>query len=635
MKSPPKLWRKGFAALVLLMAVVALYRYTLRLPFFWDDTPILSWVMGHDWRSVLLSTENGYYRPLAFLIYKVGVSLFPLEGGVRATFLHAVAPTLLWLSALLLMQAVGGRRGFLAALLLITYPLLNEAIAWVTALSHPLVIFLTLLAFYTFRRHEAGAGPAWPGFVALLLAPLAHESGAVSAWVVAGMLILSPRRPSRPSTWYWLGAALLLTTLSVPARGLLPGVQTAGTLRGLPQLEENSFYALQTLLYPLGAPIGHAVQRWGWHDFTTLGAAAGLVGLWMVAAGRRQGLRFLAALWWWGVASAPMTLALDYDALFVGARLSAFPAVGAALFWATLIEATASHLREHGRTAVRWGLAGAVLLPALGYHEHITHLYRLMDSLYDEVFEIARTRPDVPLTFINLPSALTWRERTFPLVTDNVVFVPERYTSFRLFLRVNVGERDAKVATYGALYQETDPFWLSLGAWIDEGAIRDFVVGRATYLARYDEVDQRFHLLEAGTITPTAATATPPSVRFADGTQLLDAQLAPLTGERWQLTLRWLAAGPREATVFVHVVGADGGLLTQADGASLAGLVPLRRWEAGDRVVDVRTFHLPADYRGRFIVRVGLYEGEHRYAAFAGSERAPDDAPTVAEGEVP
>ncbi len=578
MRSPSKWWRKGFTVLVLWGLVVALYHYTLRLPFFWDDTPVLSWVIGRGWRALFLSTENGYYRPLTFLIYKVGVSLFPLEGGVRAAFLHAVAPTLLWLSALLLMQAVGGWRGFLAAFFLITYPLLNEAIAWITALPHPLTLFLTLLAFYAFRRHEAGAGPAWPGFIALLLAPLAHESGAVSAWVVAGMLLLSPRHLPRPSTQRWLGAALLLTTLSVLARGLLPGVHTAATLRGLPQLKENSFYALQTLLYPLGPAIGHAVQHWGWHDFTTLGVAAGLVGLWTVAVGRRRGLRFLAPLWWWGVASAPTTLALDYDSLFVGARLSAFPAVGAALFWATLIEATASHLRKHGRTAVRWGLAGAVLLPALGYHEHITHLYRLMDTLYDEVFEAARARPDAPLTFINLPSALTWRERTFPLVTDNVVFVPERYTSFRLFLRVNVGERDAEVATYGALYQETDPFWLSLGPWIDEGAIRDFVAGRATYLARYDEVEQCFHLLEAGTITPTAAVATPPLVRFEDGTQLLDAQLAPLTGERWQLTLRWLAAGPREATVFVHVVGTDGGLLTQADGASLAGLVPLRRW---------------------------------------------------------
>ena len=589
--------------------------------------------MGHGWRDILLSTENGYYRPLAFLLYKLGAGALP--GGVREPFLHALAPTLLWLSALLLMQAVGGRRGFLAALLLITYPLLNEAIAWVTALSHPLVIFLTLLGFYAFRRHEAGAGPAWPGFIALLLAPLAHESGAVSAWIVAGMLWLSPRPPSRPSTRRWLGAALLLTTLSVPARGLLPGVQTAERLQGLAQLKENGFYALQTLLYPLGPPIGHAVQRWGWHDFTTLGVAAGLVGLWMVAAGRGRGRGFLAALWWWAVAAAPATLALDYDALFVGARLSAFPAVGAALFWAALIEATASRLRGKGRSAVRWGLAGAILLPALGYHAHITRLYRLMDGLYDEVFAVARARPDAPLTFINLPSALTWRERTFPLVTDNVVFVPEQYTSFRLFLRLNVGERDAEVATYGALYQETDPFWLSLGPWIDEGAIRDFVAGRATYLARYDEVEQRFHLLEAGTITPTAAVATPPLVRFEDGTQLLDAQLAPLTGGRWQLRLCWLAAGPREATVFVHVVGAEGEVLTQADGASLAGLVPLRRWEAGDRVVDVRTFRLPADHRGRFTVRVGLYEGERRYAAFAGGGRAPDDAPRVAEGDVP
>ncbi len=626
--------------MLLLALTAALYAYTLRLPFFWDDTPILSWVMTHDWMAILFSTENGYYRPLAFAIYKLGVTLFPLEGGVCAAALHAIAPMLLWLSALLLMEIVGGERGLMAALFWVTYPFLNEAVAWITSLSHPLLVFLTLLALYAFLRHEAGGRIAWLGFLALILAPLAHESGVVSAWLVTGFLLIrrwhgGQGMSLRPSTRRWLGAALMLTTLSVFGRGVIPGVQTAAQLHGLHQLKENGFYDLQLLLFPLGLPIGYAVREWGWHDFTTLSAAALLVGAWTITV-REERLRpFLAALWWWMMAALPATLALDFDAFFVGARLATFPGVGAVLFWATLIEATTRRWHGSFRRIVRVSLAIAILLPAIGYHLHMVYLYRLLDDLYDELFAVIRQAPDRPLTFINIPSALTWQEHAFPLLTDNVVFVPEHYTSFRLFLLLNVGECDAQVATYGAIYQETDPFWLSLGPWIDEGNVREFVVGRECYLGRYDEADGRFHLLDAGTILPHAQGEAEPQVRFEGGARLLKSELHPLGEGRYELTLIWQAERPLSATVFVHVVGADGRLLAQADGASLSGLVPLRRWQAGDRIVDRRTFRLPPDYRGEFTIRVGLYEGERRYAAFTAEGRASDDAPVVAESAAP
>ena len=625
--------RIPWAAAGLLGLVAFLYAYALELPFFWDDSPILTWIMTHGWRAILFSTENGYYRPLPFAIYKTGWLVPPPS--LRAAALHLVAPLLLWLSALLLRRIAGGRQGTLAAIFLVTYPLLNEAVVWVTALPHPLVIFLTLLALDTFLRREQGGKSGRLGLLALGLAPLAHESGAVSVFIVAGFVLI--RNRGSTATRRWLLLAFLFDLLIVLGRGLINGAQTATALHGLSQLEENGFYFLQVLLYPLGPLLGHGVQQWGWHDFTALGIAALLVGLWAVAVRRGKERALLAALWWWGVAATPFILALDYRALFVGARLSAFAAVGAALFWAALIEATATALPRQAATTLRVGLTALVLLPAIAYHVHVARLYRLLDRLYDEVIAIEQAAPNRPATFVNLPAALTWTQRTFPLVTDNAVFVPPDYTDLRLFLLVNVGLRDVDTLTCPDLCRETEPFWLTQGAQIDRMAMRERLFGRETFLGYYEERDGHFHVRPVGSVAAGHCGSEGPrgTVHFADGTRLVDYRLQPLAEGTYRLRLCWETDGPSKATVFVHVMTPDGAtMLAQADGDPLGGLLPLQSLRRGDRIIDLRTVRLPDTYHGDFIVRIGLYTGDRRLRATLGDERTPDDAPILLEGTV-
>jgi len=617
-----------------------LYGYVLHLPFFWDDIPILSWVMGHDWYEILLSTENGYYRPVAFMIYKLAAELLPLTGGLRAILLHAVPPSLLWLSALLITRLEDGKRGVVAALFFVTYPLLNEAIAWVTALSHPLTIFFTLLGLYIFKRGEDTGKPiGWLGLLPLLLAPLSHEGGSVSAWLVTGFLVIrrwEGKRPSiNPSTRRWLTAAVVLSTAIVLGRSFLPGVYTVADLRGLPQLKENFFYFLQVLLYPLGMVIGYGVQQWGWHDFTSLTIAMTGIAIWILIMRKGHEREFLSALWWWAVAAMPSVLALEYNALFIGARLSAFAAVGAALFWATLIEATATAIgRQRLEKMVRTTLAVAIVVPSLVYHHRAVTLYRLVDHIYDEVIDVAHMYLDRPLTFVNVPSALIWTTRTFPISTDNIVGIPN-YTDIRFFLTVNIGVRDARAVTYGPIYQITEPFWLPLGPWVEGEGIREAVMERETFLGRYDETKQRFILIHAGTVTRKSTAYEEPLVTFEGGTRLISATLQVLEEDTYHLTLVWEATRSYDATVFVHVVDADGNVLTQADGAALSGLLPLRLWQPGDRIIDRRIFRLPDDYHGDFFVRVGLYDVNRRFPAWVNGERVPDDAPVVARATAP
>ena len=73
------------------------------------------------------------------------------------------------------------------------------------------------------------------------------------------------------------------------------------------------------------------------------------------------------------------------------------------------------------------------------------------------------------------------------------------------------------------------------------------------------------------------------------------------------MTLYWQAEKQPAAdyTVFVHVVGADGSLLAQADGPPAGGVCPTSLWDAGEIIHDTRTVTLP--HTGDYTLHVGLY----------------------------
>jgi hypothetical protein len=97
----------------------------------------------------------------------------------------------------------------------------------------------------------------------------------------------------------------------------------------------------------------------------------------------------------------------------------------------------------------------------------------------------------------------------------------------------------------------------------------------------------------------------------------------------WAVTLTWLASGPVEGNVFLHVVDSHRSLVTQADGPALGGLVPISLWQDGDRVYDVRHVTLP-EAGGPYTVLVGVYNANGRFPAYAGDARCADDAAPVA-----
>ncbi|HEY88577.1 MAG TPA: hypothetical protein G4N98_02430 [Thermoflexia bacterium] len=636
-------WRtpQGWGSAILLGLLVWLcYHFALQLPFFHDDLPIISWLQQYSWRDIWLGHENNYYRPLAFSVYKLGL-LLPLGG--RQVVLHAVNLVMLWLGAVLVRQIAlhcehHAGRALLAGALFVIFPFFTESVPWITALSHPLVVTLTLLSAYAALKATATGRSGYWGvsLLATALAPLAHESGAVCGVIVGGLVIIqSGVSAGWPRRTIFIVFGGLLNVVAVVARQSILGSQAQLTWQGLPDLPQNSMFFLQGLLYPLGPIFDWLIQQWGWHDFTLIGLTGlgcGLGLLWL--ARQSQSWRWLArALWWWFWSALPAALSLPYGAFFVGPRLYTLAAAGTVMLWAGIIILIEQQIHQQWWRRVVWlTLAGTLICQNFIYLRHEQRLYTLLDDIYAEVLSAAADKTNSPLGLVNVPSSLTWEDRTYPLVTDGIVFVPGAYSNIAEFIEVNLGWREAEALSVRALYQETDPFWLTLGPWMEGASLRQFLgAHRTIWLGRHAEGGGRFWLDYVGQLTPGSEVSADPLVRFENGPALLSAQVEREAGPRWRIDLEWLAAGPVEATVFLHIRDGEHNFVTQADGAALGGILPLSLWQAGDLIHDIRYVLLPPETVGSCTVQVGLYHGEQRFPAFQGEERCPDDAATVVE----
>ena len=120
---------------------------------------------------------------------------------------------------------------------------------------------------------------------------------------------------------------------------------------------------------------------------------------------------------------------------------------------------------------------------------------------------------------------------------------------------------------------------------------------------------------------------------FGDAIALRGAEIAP-EGQGLRVTLWWEALEPldRDYTVFVHLVGEDGQLVSTGDSPPLEGGFPTRLWRPGDGVADEHVITLPSDLpSGVYTVQVGWYDPATgvRLGAVRDGERLPQDAVTV------
>ena len=119
------------------------------------------------------------------------------------------------------------------------------------------------------------------------------------------------------------------------------------------------------------------------------------------------------------------------------------------------------------------------------------------------------------------------------------------------------------------------------------------------------------------------------SVKATFGNQLalVGYDLNATTGE---ITLYWQALGSmqHDYTTFVHVLAADGTLITQADGQPQNGRYPTSIWEAGEFVADPKALPFVADGATPAQIAIGVYalETQQRLPVFDDAgEQLPND----------
>lgn len=116
---------------------------------------------------------------------------------------------------------------------------------------------------------------------------------------------------------------------------------------------------------------------------------------------------------------------------------------------------------------------------------------------------------------------------------------------------------------------------------------------------------------------PGLQPITPAETQFGPDIQLTGYRLDPppaRAGNHLGIRLQWQAGQPppRDFTVFVHLLAADGARVAQSDAyPTWLFPQPTSQWPLHQPVVDVHTLALPADLPpGQYTLRVGLYDAQ-------------------------
>jgi hypothetical protein len=255
------------------------------------------------------------------------------------------------------------------------------------------------------------------------------------------------------------------------------------------------------------------------------------------------------------------------------------------------------------------------------------HLFTTLNAVYSRVLDVAAYESGEPVPgFVNLPASLAYPEKTYAMILETVLFVPP-YSDLSEFFAVN-GLRQADAVVFSPVVVDSGYVCALRGEGLDWDDMRQFAVERkSVWLARWR--DGRLALDEVGNVEArTSGTSSDPLVTFEDGIAIESVSVEKATGEGWEVTIDWLAQGPVDARILVHVRDANGRMMMQADGPAVGGMIPPWNWRRGDRIHDVR--HVLACSYPPCTVQVGLFNDDGRYPAYLEEGRCADDVCPVA-----
>jgi hypothetical protein len=622
------------------------------LPLIYDTLLHIRIVSGLDFSSVWLPTEAfGFYRPMTFFPMLVIKQLF---GEYPAWLLHgnnvlqhaANAGLLAWLSWRLWSD---WRRALVAGSIFATFPFTYQAVTVYGHNVHPAITGLVLLGLHSYLTAVSHPNPrkwqiiTW-GLFGLMV--LTHETAVLFGGFAALVhicakpeLLKQPRQLLRqPWRWFLLAGVTYLIIYQFLPISRAPQAESVGR-----DLWLNGLYLLQAAVFPI-AWFAHLLPNVSGELITVVGG-----GLVLVATGwlawRKPAWRapLLLAGGWWGATSLLLAITLPTDYLLRGPRLLYLGSVGVALLWAHLLAAVWPTRTFKGEEASALPLTGGGLGRGLVWTAVL--IFMLLTSIqfvrtklaeYAQLTEpvaILKQTPtfDDEIVLLNLPQWLDVPPNTYAIGVEFVTMLGD-YLFAEELVEANLPGQHPVWAVSLPELQTSQLYAYGVQAQHDwpntfNNRVRHFFI--TNYLPDGPKTTY------TGYVTPQQAQPPipPPNPIAKFNPYLLTQATAQTCDGRIWAWLRWLSGGEpvsETTSVFVQVLGADGRLLTQADGPPL-GLRPgLLSAPPDSLLYDLRSMMLPeGETAVPHTLLVGVYDfasGERRPATDAAGQPLPDNA---------
>jgi hypothetical protein len=650
-------WFFLFLWSVILTLVV--YGRSLTLPFFFDDLLLLPYAaetsLPQLWREPAVFP---YFRPLPVTFWRLSYLAW---GGHQPVWLHGVNLLLHALNGWLL--AYLGARLFnlearkpdyqtcflalISVTLYLIFPFHFQAVPWISAIYHLAVATFIMGSVIAYLQYRQSGRFRWAllGGALTLAALFTQENGVL---ILPLVLILEIFFVGERRVWRsWAALLPWAAPLAVwlPIWLLTPRTTSEMALNNLETIGQNGSWLIQGAAFPLTWVGGWLRDAWGWND---LGAALvlSLLGLGGVAIAQARGYntplsRF--AWIWCALGGLVALLLLPFAYLLSSPRLLTLMAVGAAWLWGELLTHLLAAVWQKRRQRIQAALTGALavallllaVVPAYIFLQRQMTFHTMLGQLYWQLTAevTAANASGNKVVAINLPAHIG-RQPIFALGHEGVVFAAAYIPPATIVTAQTGAPANFSLLRYEDIRPQTDYMVEILGAgqnWPDLVAQNEpFVVLQANYEAETISLRPAGEWLRATAELPGAAVSSGDLAEFRlDPTTSiwLDEGRATADGDHLRIDLVWRIdqPPPYSVTVFVHAIGADGGLVGQADGYPWARTYPMGQWPPGATVKDTRIIPVTAEARQ---VYVGLYDslsGERLAVFFDGSHADPDN----------
>lgn len=631
-------WLKPLIALSLIVAATLLaYGDALRLPFFFDDLQHLVWLRDQTVGSILASQAGRtYYRPMQFLAWKLYETIFGYDS---ALLYHALNVLLHMVNAslvMLLARRLSDRKdrwwpAVLAGLIFVVFPFAYQVVPLPASLTHPMATLCVLLALLAYDRFQTTDRYRW--LIAALGCALVAFASNEGSILLAGLIALFVFvRSPRNRRWPWIGSFVLLAAVYyLWYRSQQANNSETVLLRGVEPILQNSIYVLEGLTFPL-QPLGQWLMDRGWGDQAAVLLVAGITLIVVAALLFRARLlrRFVFGVAWYGLCLIPAVMLLSHNYLINSPRLMYLGSVGAALMWASVVEAMWGHDSfQPLRRATATILAAIILIPAFVFVRQRMDLHTMTSAPLQSIITVAdEAQPTDQLLFVNLPAWAGPARNWYPIGHEGVLLF-YRDISLNDFLQANVGHTlPAKAVQFDNVSEPQAYYYGIYGPSLNWDALSaEMRQADRVYLTRY--APDHVELVEAGSVTNTVQPAQAYVATFGDAA-VLEKATWTTCNNRLIVRLNWSAIPGSDWHVFVHVLNPDGTLAAQHDSPPLLGLYPFWQWAKGDRAEDVHPIdvaQLPRDRQ--YTIAVGLYDpggGERQIPTLSNGYKPEDRA---------